>query len=726
MSRKFLNITLYVLPIFIVVFMWVIVFIDNATTKLDINTEEILKAEKYTPSDNVLNELDVFKFGLEDDFNKNDINFEYHAKEILNGNFLGLPISFPINSDEVKEGSLERQLKLAGFMLPYILLKSYQKTENSIYMEKTIQFIKEWASYENSVYFSRGFLWNDHAIASRVLVLSKFWSIYRHYSNYNQEVANTTLSLIYKYAQLLAKPTHFTYATNHGVIQNLALFHLAITFPYLPNAEEYKNLAFQRLNLQLQFYINSEGIILEHSPGYHKAGLQFFAMALRYLTILDLPIPSEWIQKFNKAKVVYANSVRPDGSLPKFGDTGDSQDFGLWTIDIVDRKSSSLYYKQNFELDCSDSLYPVAGFAIWCDNSKDSSTQIATTWSYFKNHGHKHADELSLSLWDNGQAWIDNVGYWPYGNEYRKNAESWLGSNAPHFAHEKQDNNRHSYIQGNISNEKMAFIDLIRHNTDNAFITRQIVYIKPNFIVVLDNAKTLGDKNLQTIWTFNNNLIIDKLKNDEHSLTSSKTSKKLLVHTLNSLQTYIKKGSYSPFAGWGIYDGKILPSSSLIIEQRSSIPMVTLLELSDNGTSKIKQSNLKWFSEKNWNVNLTGLTTDRKEIVTTLNRSGDVITINGLSNPIRGSFSDIKKELSNIENSLTNMKNIYPTIAYIDYSKLVSVTVALLILVIMQAGVFIVVKKFCNKFLNPVMYSAVISWFGLSYCIFVKIIPFNL
>ncbi len=44
-------------------------------------------------------------------------------------------------------------------------------------------------------------------------------------------------------ARLLAKEGHFTFSTNHGIMQNIALLRYCIAFPELPGVEEYKNLA---------------------------------------------------------------------------------------------------------------------------------------------------------------------------------------------------------------------------------------------------------------------------------------------------------------------------------------------------------------------------------------------------------------------------------------------------------------------------------------------------
>jgi hypothetical protein len=99
-------------------------------------------------------------------------------------------------------------------------------------------------------------------------------------------------------------------------MQNLALFHFCLAFPLLPDAEHYKRLAFHRLNVQLTYYINDEGIVLEHSPGYHRVGLESLSKAIRYVTLWGMTPPLSWIDKYNNAKNVYAQLRLADGRLP--------------------------------------------------------------------------------------------------------------------------------------------------------------------------------------------------------------------------------------------------------------------------------------------------------------------------------------------------------------------------------------------------------------------------
>ena len=69
------------------------------------------------------------------------------------------------------------------------------------------------------------------------------------------------------------------------------------------------------------------------------------------------------------------------------------------------------------------------GLADWPDPA--SLGQTVVTWTSPPAPSHKHADELSILVWSKGVPWLTSVGYWPYDDPSRADAESWSGANAP-------------------------------------------------------------------------------------------------------------------------------------------------------------------------------------------------------------------------------------------------------------------------------------------------------
>lgn len=101
-------------------------------------------------------------------------------------------------------------------------------------------------------------------------------------------------------------------------------------------------------------------------------------------------------------------------------------------------------------------------------------------------------------------------------------------------------------------------------------------------------------------------------------------------------------------------------------------------------------------AEKKWHITLP----DAKDISrkTVIDRIGESITINEVSMPIKSNFSSASQEILKIDNVLINIKNVYPTIPYMDYSKLINMTIILLLLVVIQIAVFYAAKIFLINF----------------------------
>jgi hypothetical protein len=189
------------------------------------------------------------------------------------------------------------ELPLAGFYVPDVLLRAYEASGRQDFLTSAQAFISATAQYEQSAWLPRGQFWNEHALAARVSVLANFWRLYRHSPQYQPGIAREVMQLAAHAEGLLASPSQFTFATNHGIMQNLALWHASLAFPSLPRSQEYQWLATARIKEQMKFYVSEEGVVLEHSAGYQLFGLRLLGWGFRYLDLMHQIAPEEWIEK---------------------------------------------------------------------------------------------------------------------------------------------------------------------------------------------------------------------------------------------------------------------------------------------------------------------------------------------------------------------------------------------------------------------------------------------
>ena len=692
-NRKLLlNSISYLLPVLVFAAIWFPV-IDHYYVSNVVITDKMLNTARHMPNDSVLDEIDVFFDLLKHIDSKQLIDAAEMALqgEIAIPGYPSKRFGLPFNVDDIDKGP---KLLLASFEIPNLLLSAYEVTGRDEFLITARDIILGWASYERKAWLPKGYLWNDHAIAARISVLAKFWKLYRNHPNYESEVAKHIFQFVARSGQMLAKPSHFTFATNHGVMQNLALWQICLAFPALPNVEFYKQLALERMRDQMTFYVNEEGVILEHSAGYQMAGLKFIGMAFRYLILMNMPIPEEWRVKYVKAKDFYAQLRRPDGSLPMFGDTAS----GRYSL------SPFVIPKQ------SRSLYPVAGYCVWWDGldvwpNEEALSQTVVAWSHFSGHAHKHADEMSVLLWAGGQRWWTNVGYWGYGTKERSVAVSWAGSNAPHLIDENADSVRSTKLKFHGWSEHLSVIDLERRGPEEYVARRQVIQLKPNLWIVIDHTSGKENSRTTTTWTTSREVSLSEgAIPGSYVLEAEKNSASLTKFLLVSEDTNIMqfRGSIAPFAGWAANR----PASAIVIEQPANDSWAVAIWSIQDGISPTLQfkgppSMESWKCPEEWKIVLpfaSGVMNIwREDNRVFVNENEDVKGAGSPREIILSESSQLTNELADIHNGYENAAKKYPQIRY-SIARHLKATYFVFIIFLLQEAFFLIYSRIFRKF----------------------------
>jgi hypothetical protein len=540
----------------------------------------LVERARVEPADSVLDELAGARFPGRRW--SDEPNLVPMADRLLRGEAVipGYPpakVRLPFDAAEVERGLPNWQLQLASLMVPEILLSAYEATGREEFLLTARDAILGWANYERRTFRPDSYVWNDHAVVCRVAVLAHFWRLYRHHPSYDPVAARTILEFALRGGYLLAAPAHFTYATNHGIMQNLGLWHLTLAFPWIADRDSLREIAYERLKAQMGFYVNSEGIVLEHSTGYQAFGVELLGTALRYRTLMEESAPPEWVRKYEAAKVAYALMRRPDDSVPAVGDTDGGPDPFIPLVTTVDATGRAARLKSPPRPDGNPQgrLFPTAGYAIWWnggEEKRDSTglRQTFTAWSYFAGHGHKHADELSVLLWGDGQSWWTNVGYWNYGVPGREDAESWPGSDAPHLVHEALHSDRESRLVGAGEAQGISVLDLERRGPASYTARRQIVHLQPDVWLIVDQTTGSAGDSTTTTWTTDPDVTLtSRNAPDTYVLSAERTRSELRAAVRSSEGTRVRviQESLSPFAGWAVQRGVARPAASVVVDQ---------------------------------------------------------------------------------------------------------------------------------------------------------------
>jgi hypothetical protein len=688
-------------------------------------SQAVIDQARYSPADSVFEQLARFNYGLDIDRGSEGALIDA-AEDVLEG-IVRLPwlepqhVVIPFSPDDIDHPQLG--LYLCSLGPANTLIRAYAISQREEFLRLARDIIVAWARYERAAWLPRGLLWNDHTIANRVLVLARFWHIYRQHDLFEPSVAKVILEFAARSGHMLAKPTHYTFATNHGIMQNLALWHARLGFPTLPSTATYANLALDRMRQQMEYYINSEGVVLEHSAGYHEWGLALLAMTFDYLKLLGQDIPDQWLRKYAMAEDFYHQILRPDSTLPRFGDTRSRAEPLVPLAALRDSKRArevGLPSTDRIRGPRSHSLYAVAGYSIWWDGldgwpAARDLRQTVVLWSQLRGHGHKHADELSVLVWAGGRTWWTNVGYWGYGVPGRAAAVSWSGSNAPHLIGEPADSRRTTTLLGHGWSEQLAAIDL-RRDTESAHrFRRQVVYVRPDKWVILDHVAGSKGARARTVWTtWYDTELSSASAGTSFVLTDPDRSSHMRVTLVGSQGTRVRslEGSLDPFAGWVAESFAGRPAPALVVEQPAEDSWAaTICSLEEGAAVRSTHADrevVSWTRANRWEIHIAA---SDDELL--LSRAGNLLRLSSDGKVLEElelhSAPDTRKRKRELEAALDRMAVIYPQFAsMLDFRRKLSYL--LLGIFCAQETLLVGFGRFLRQYRDPLRLLAVSGW----------------
>jgi hypothetical protein len=478
-------------PLAVLASVWLPVILHYRVTTPEITPETVARL-RVEPDETVLARVDAARYGMvppEGDGQR------ARADEVLAGRYRTrtgevVPVALAPTGDLISSGSPMAQLQVSSLAVTQVLLDAWRRTGEPRYLDAALESATGWARFERSAWLPVGFLWNDHAIAARVVVLADLWREYRRREDFDPARGAELLAFVARSAALLARDSHYTARTNHGIMQNLALLHVATVFPGLPGTAGHVRLATERLALQLPYYVSPDGVVLEHSAGYQDFALRLLRSAFEYARILDVAPPAELERRYAEALCFRRHFTRPDGTVPSYGDSFTIRPEPPGDLDdAVCDEHGPVRVDQDFGY---ASLHGVPG----------AGDRMFVTWADFPARAHKHDDELAAWLWFDGRDWWAGSGYWPYGDPARRAAVSWRGANAPHAVGEPGGRERSSRLLASHLGPPVTFLDLERRAHDGSVYRRQLASLGDAGVLVLDSsAAPAGAPRLETVWT---------------------------------------------------------------------------------------------------------------------------------------------------------------------------------------------------------------------------------
>lgn len=402
-----------------------------------------------------------------------------------------------------------------------ILCNAFEITGNSNYLIKALDITLDWNRFQsnNNHYFT----WYDHSVASRTLVLTDLYILAQ--DHLSKSKLNALGNILIENINFLYDDTAYR-RNNHGIMMDRALLQAGMIFdiePSLPYVEK----ALHRIKDNFKHSFSVKSTHLENSPEYHKVVQDLFFDVEDFLQCFDLTLGEEIIHRLTNTNKYYRYITKPNGKLPLLGDTkGMNSPIKVKSYDsFIDSE---------------------AGIAILQNKQKDSPEN--STWlSFIAGYStltHKHYDDLSFTLYANGEDIFVDSGKHSYGGSpIRKYIRSSIAHNTISI-----NNRNYSLLDpleanGKIgitdftTNDFYSFVKGINMGYKDTKITRSIIHIKSGTIIILDKIKSNRIVNISQI--FNLAPHISKTNGDKLNLTIKSKNNDIIIEQLNSANSLI-------------------------------------------------------------------------------------------------------------------------------------------------------------------------------------------
>lgn len=617
----------------------------------------VVEQLRSRPSDRVMSELQSIAVG---DVKFNGLTSEVllqAANSALDGQYIldqsNRELNVPFDPREHEFGISSWHLSISRFLIPSLLARAYEVSGDANFLRAALDYVFEWSKFESSLVVPRGLVLNDHATAARAIVVTELWRQYRNSEIFQADEAIRLLDYVRRTSQLLRDEKLYEYRTNHGMMQNLSLLHLTLAFPLLDHAEEIREVAIGRLLPQMNYFVNGEGVVLEHSPGYQYRGLSRLAAAFRYMGFLGKAVPRKLADRYELALKFNASMLRPDKTLPPIGDTHDVPHAPFLIAEFDDELIVSKPLRPAVDvksMPMATTVAPAAGFLInwdglqhWPDATKLGQTVLH--WGNFPTGTHKHADELGVSLWSGGVQWVRSVGYWPY-DESRAAAIGWRSSNAPHWIGESADVGRSLQLVGLAIEPNLFFVDIRRRNSDDSNVRRQLFQFGSRLWLILDSFEFSTERGAEVIWRFSPEVKLRERAPDYFDITVSKEKPKMSLQLWSSTAKEIDP-DMDGNALWNsgvVSNYHVAPSPAIRFAASYHSPvLISIFERTDY--EKIvnipKLAHVDWRGDNSWTITLSSEMRDDRVIE---RRSGQILIKGVESTTERLQINNFKSE----------------------------------------------------------------------------------
>ena len=515
------------------------------------------------------------------------------------------------------------------------LAKAYFLTGDEPYAREAIAQIESWVD-QNSRW--NGVNWQS-SLEIGIRSISWLWTIFLLLQSESLDEAalrRICKSLFAQLDHVYRYPSVYTSPNTHLIGEAAALFIAGVLFPELPRSENWRQFGAMTLVNGMQQQVSSDGVYCELSSYYHCYATDLYLHGLALARANRIPFP-EWVwTRFGEMLDFVMHITRPDGTIPLLGDDDGSRVSALASEDYRSYRdglcSGSVLtgrgdFKQIAGGFCEESLWLLGDEAWPIFNSLPAQAPQELRRSYadagyfvqrsgwgaqdthvvfdcgglgLPSGGHGHADALSLTLFTGGHDFLIDPGTAVYNcsPEWRAFFRSTRAHNTVVVDGVNQSETGGTFswkrkaasrVRQQLALPEMDCIDgehdgytgLSKEITHR----RRVVYIRPNYWIVLDELRGKGEHDFDFLYHFAADAQLTIFGDERQGEIDCRASigdagLQLIMYASEALRAGAECGQDAPIQGWSSHRyGERRPSPVLRASVHGFAPvsMMTLM-----------------------------------------------------------------------------------------------------------------------------------------------------
>jgi O-antigen/teichoic acid export membrane protein len=236
-------------------------------------------------------------------------------------------------------------------------------------------------------------------------------------------------SALLEHARFVSDHLEYHWPNNHLLLEAKALYAFALLFPQLDAKRRFMKRARGVLCSEASKQILPDGCHAELSSMYHRIVAGELQELVLLADRLGAPLPEQISEKIRSMTSFSRAMLRPDGSVPLFGDSAENDTY--LRFDSAHQDYSDLNYwlwphLSDSECESPDDpatttleVFPDAGYAFLRNPERQNYVTFdCGQFSRCQTPNHGHSDALSFELWTKGHAVLVDPGvYFPWNDD---------------------------------------------------------------------------------------------------------------------------------------------------------------------------------------------------------------------------------------------------------------------------------------------------------------------